>query len=318
MHRDFSTAGRIFQGVAQDVEVNLTEFGDIAEDVHVLDFGRTGEGDTLLLHLRFEDGIEGVVELIEVHELLVQCGLAAFYACHLQHVVDEREQELVGCLNLVQVVPGQFLVIEVFLEQVREPHDGIHGRTDVMAHVEEKVRLGLVGCLGNGQRRLGLSLTMGLGDITSQDVHHGFVVLVGIDEEGELMPLVFPLVGVAYGHLEGTDIPFHSGHLLDVVEGEDVHVALQVVGMDGLVQAVDDDLIIHVPLHLAENFLHTGSLDEPVLTGEDVNSEIETIESFGKVRHGMVGLLCLIAQVYVVGNVPVPAYGVGHTVLLAQ
>ena len=53
-----------------------------------------------------------------------------------------------GSLNLVQVVLDAFDIVDVIGCQRREADDGVHGRTDVMAHVGEEQTLCLVCAIG--------------------------------------------------------------------------------------------------------------------------------------------------------------------------
>ena len=101
--------------------------------------------DVLLLHHLAIDTLQLPTSLLHVTGSLLEHHLAAVDACHLQHVVDEREEEAARLLNLHQVVTAFVRIPQTLLHEMRETDDGIHGRADVVRHTEEEVALGLVG-----------------------------------------------------------------------------------------------------------------------------------------------------------------------------
>ena len=137
----------IFIGVGQDVDIDLLQLDGVAVDVVVLNILGDGEVDFLLLHHLHKDRIERVLELSRVPDIILYPYRTLLDASHLQHVVDDAQQHRAGRLNLPEVVLPSPRVLLMLSQQVREPDDGIHGRTYVMAHVEEETRLGCIGCL---------------------------------------------------------------------------------------------------------------------------------------------------------------------------
>ena len=89
---------------------------------------------------------------MDVHRNLIESLLTAFDARHLQHVVDEGEEEAVGRLKFIEVLQNGFGVVDVLADDIREANDGIHRRTDIMAHAEEEIGLGFVGRFGRSTR----------------------------------------------------------------------------------------------------------------------------------------------------------------------
>ncbi len=70
---------------------------------------------------------------------------------HIKDVVYQTQQVLARDPDLIQVTPQGLRVIKVLLSQVIKPDDCVERRADVVAHVREKHRLGLVCLLGRVQ-----------------------------------------------------------------------------------------------------------------------------------------------------------------------
>ena len=67
--------------------------------------------------------------------------LARFNAAHIKNIVDKREQMLRGLPYFRKIVRNLFLVVNMLCSKARKTNDGIHRRTNIMAHVVEECRL---------------------------------------------------------------------------------------------------------------------------------------------------------------------------------
>jgi predicted RNA-binding protein with RPS1 domain len=103
--------------------------------------GVDGEIHLLLLHLLGKQVVQGVQDAAQIGGSVLQLHLSALDAAHLQNVIDERQQMLAGALDLRQIVAlrigGRLLQSEVRIAQ-----DRVHGRPDVVGHVEKEPALG--------------------------------------------------------------------------------------------------------------------------------------------------------------------------------
>ena len=96
-------------------------------------FCRLGADDAVHLShlLRQTDGI------------LIQRHLTGLDLAHVQNIVDETQQMPAGKLYFLNIGMQLVRSIRLMLHQVRNAHDGIHGRPNVMGHIGQEITLGL-------------------------------------------------------------------------------------------------------------------------------------------------------------------------------
>ena len=131
-----------FVGVGEEIQQHPVKIFTVAPDPAVLDLGGVdGEIHLLLLHLLGKQVVQGVQDAAQIGGSVLQLHLSALDAAHLQNVIDERQQMLAGALDLRQIVAlrigGRLLQSEVRIAQ-----DRVHGRPDVVGHVEKEPALG--------------------------------------------------------------------------------------------------------------------------------------------------------------------------------
>ena len=114
--------------------------------------------------------------------------LAGFNLGNVEDVVDHVQQVFAGCLYLIQAL-GLGRADAGALEQAGHAEDGIHRRTNLVAHVGKKRALGDAG----GLRRLG-SLCQCLGALAHQFLQ---VVAVALELGGDTL-----LLGDVLDHAE--------------------------------------------------------------------------------------------------------------------
>ena len=144
---------REFHGVAQDVDHHLLELHGVADVGFVdraLDLAVVLQA--LVPALADDDGVDLLQGLGEGELLLPDGHAPGLDAAHVQDVVDDPQQVVGGGADLFQILLDPVAGAGVVHGDVVEPDDGVHGGADLVAHVGEKGRLGLVGLLGGGQR----------------------------------------------------------------------------------------------------------------------------------------------------------------------
>ena len=152
----------ILHRVGQQIQENLVQAELIHHHLLVADILAVDVKDVPLgLHLGADDGIN---PLDEVHYALirqVQGGFARLDLADVQDVVDEPQQVLAGGGDFPGVLPHLFRVVRVSRQQGGKPHDGVHRRADIVAHVGEEGAFGPVGLLGDPEGLLRRLLGLG-------------------------------------------------------------------------------------------------------------------------------------------------------------
>ena len=150
-HRDAAVLRRELHGVGQQIERDLLERAPVGLEA---DAGRDPGGDLELLLLRARgDHAHRVGELaVELDVFQVELEPAGLDLRHVEDVVDDVEQILRRCAWMSRQyssylsepsapnMPG--------LHDLGEADDGVERRAQLVAHVGEEFRLGLVGFLG--------------------------------------------------------------------------------------------------------------------------------------------------------------------------
>ena len=160
LRRDADRAAlrRVLDRVADDVDQDLLHMRLVHEEEgcgHTV-LGRAGE--VLLPDLFGEERCVGGEEILRVGRLFGDDDLVAFDAGHLEHAVQYFKQMPARGLDVAQIFPPLRRVCVLLESQVCEADDGVHGGAYVVAHVEEKVRLRLIGGVGLGESLFELEL----------------------------------------------------------------------------------------------------------------------------------------------------------------
>ena len=144
---DMPALGRIFDRVGEDVHQHLIQAVGVCQYVFVLQMGVYRKGLAALACLLTDDAVQLADLLGQVHFFHIQGGLAALDAAHIQNIIDDAQQQLTGAFQLAQMLGQFFRLVQLVFHQGGNADDGVHGGTDVVAHVGEEVRLGLAGAL---------------------------------------------------------------------------------------------------------------------------------------------------------------------------
>ena len=148
LQADAPAVRRVLDGVAQQVGEDLLDAQGVADDLFVIDVVDAHRKlVAVLFHLRCGHGEQVVHEVAEIELLFHQLDLARLDLGHVEHLVDEAQQVLAGLGDLAQAVAHALWVVDVGGGDGGHADDAVHGRADVVAHVGEEVRLGLVGGL---------------------------------------------------------------------------------------------------------------------------------------------------------------------------
>ena len=141
LHADGVPIRGVLDGIAHDIEIDLLQLRLITVRKLMRYMGVLGVLNVLFLDVGFKYRIDGVEQCTEVRHFELQRRTAAFDSGHLQHLVDDGQQQTAGVLNLLKIFSRLFLIIEISMQQLREAHDGVHRRPDIMAHIKEEAGL---------------------------------------------------------------------------------------------------------------------------------------------------------------------------------
>ncbi len=96
-------------------------------------------------HLRLYNIDNTIHHIPQGHRFNIQRHLAAFDFGNVQHVINQPQQMLAGYRNFAQVFLHPVRVIGIGHCQRRHAYNGVHRRTDVVAHAGKKVLLCSIG-----------------------------------------------------------------------------------------------------------------------------------------------------------------------------
>jgi hypothetical protein len=143
--------GRELDCVRKEIEHDLLEQPGIGDDANaVRDIG--GEGEALVVGAGRYD-THGVVEQTADPDLRqVGPDAAGFDLRHVEDVVDHVQQILAALVDVAAIFAvfiGAERTEHRRLHDLGEPDDGVERRAQLVAHIGEEFRLGLVGLLGS-------------------------------------------------------------------------------------------------------------------------------------------------------------------------
>ena len=98
---------------------------------------------SLCLHLGEEHVPHFVHGLCQIGLFRFQFNLSAFNTAHIQHVINQRQKVLAGCLDLRQVLCRFRRQVFLLTGQHRVTDNRVHGSADIVAHVGKERALGL-------------------------------------------------------------------------------------------------------------------------------------------------------------------------------
>ena len=142
-----------FDCVAEDVDHHLAQLHVVA-DIIVPDIsaGPAVIFQALVPALTADNGIHLFQYLCKRELLALDCHTARFDPAHVQNIVDDAQQVIGGCADSGQILFHLFAGRRFVHGNVVQPNDGVHGGTDLMAHVGQECRLCLAGLLRCGER----------------------------------------------------------------------------------------------------------------------------------------------------------------------
>jgi len=102
----------------------------------------------LVVDLGRHDGHEAFHRLGQIEVLLRQAQIPALDLRHVEHLVDEPEQMAARGGDLSEAVLHALRIVQIHRRDGRQPHDGVHGGANVVAHGIQEVGLRAAGALG--------------------------------------------------------------------------------------------------------------------------------------------------------------------------
>ena len=239
VHRAAGTV--VFDGVAHDILQHALNVQRAAEQVPVLACGRIGgEDDAAVRRLRRNDRLRALQHVAQVKGLVLGLDLAGFELAHVEHIVDELEQEIRGRKDFGEAVLHPRGIGDILFGNLRHAADAVERRADIVTHTAQKIGLcgvghrGLLG--GLAQALLVVDLLLLLRGDVARKQHDGrdlTGLTAALRDEQYLKPLaVHRLEGIAEKALVAQTLRRGRG-AAEITEG----VALpgdDDVGRDGL------------------------------------------------------------------------------------
>ena len=149
---DPAAARRELDGVGEQVDEDLLNRALVGEDVAAFARHRHGERDALAVGGDLHEAQRLAGDVLQIERLLAEIELAGLDLRHVENAVDEFEQmaarfvDQAGIFQIARRTDGpEHLVRHHF----GEADDGVQGRAQLVAHIGEEARLGLVGLLGH-------------------------------------------------------------------------------------------------------------------------------------------------------------------------
>ena len=126
-------------GVAGQVEQYLLEAQGVPNQVGGLLGGAAHHQlEVLVANAGGHDGCHMIEHLFQAEWHLLELEPARFNLGKIEDVIDDPEQSLPGLMDLAY--QGALAIVEPPLfEQVSQPHDGVHGGADLVAHVGDEI-----------------------------------------------------------------------------------------------------------------------------------------------------------------------------------
>ena len=101
------------------------------------------KADIFLLRFDLKDALNLVKEVLCIHIIFIQLHLAAFNTRHIQHIIDNHQQQIARLLHLLLIIK-QLRLRQSLFNQLAVAKQRIHRRTDIMRHIEQEVGLGYI------------------------------------------------------------------------------------------------------------------------------------------------------------------------------
>ena len=132
VHRTAGTV--IFDSVAHDVLQYTLNIQRTAAQAPVCPLGRVGcKSDAAVRHLCGNDRSRALQHIAQVERLMLGLGLACFELAHVEHIVDELEQEVRSREDIGKAVLHTRGIGDIFFGDLRHAADTVDGRADIVA-----------------------------------------------------------------------------------------------------------------------------------------------------------------------------------------
>ena len=141
--RHGTTRWCIFHRIADDIGEDLLYLGLITQNVVMLYIYLMDQCQLFSFCLHLKDITDAADDITGLTVILVQLHPAALDPCHIQHIVDDGQQHDPRLLDHILIMQ-KFRIRDPSSHQPGIPQYGIHGRADVMGHVQQKGGFGRI------------------------------------------------------------------------------------------------------------------------------------------------------------------------------
>ena len=131
----------ILKRIANKIAENLFDFRAVAHQMLLPDIDIKHKGDILLFRFNLKNALNLVKKMLSINIIFIQLHLTAFNTRHIQHIIDNQQQQIARLLHLLLIIK-QLRLCQPLLDQLAVAKQRIHRCTDIMRHIEQKVGLG--------------------------------------------------------------------------------------------------------------------------------------------------------------------------------
>ncbi len=147
-----AAGGRIFDGVCQQIQENLTNTNAVPYQIFMSYLVDTDcEALPLLAALRTYNTLNLPGLLRHFDRFHSELNLAGLDFAHIENVIYKAEHMPPGCLKFFDVIALFLRIVRLMLHQARHADYGVHGSADIMRHVGEELTFCLCGGLSRGK-----------------------------------------------------------------------------------------------------------------------------------------------------------------------
>ena len=145
---DRAAGSRVFDSVADEVCTDLGQVRNIRIDIRILQLCCHRKHLPLAVCLIPEHGNAITEILLDIRNRILHLRLIVLDSGKIQNIVQQHQQVLSAHLNVLHVIFQLCRVVQMPGGKVCVTDNGVHGRADIMGHIEQEGGFGVVRALG--------------------------------------------------------------------------------------------------------------------------------------------------------------------------
>ena len=141
----------IFYRITDQIEENFPVLCLIADYMFMLHLIFHLKANTFFLCFRLKNFVNSMINISDLHIIFIQFHLTTFNPGHVQHIIDNRQQQISGLLHLLLIIQ-KLRICQFSFHQLTVSQQCIHRCPDIMWHIEKEIWFGSIDlfCLNLG------------------------------------------------------------------------------------------------------------------------------------------------------------------------